>query len=185
MVLHKGYSLDHVITYTSLINWLCNLGHWDEVRKMLKEMDVQTHFVLVDAFCKEGKLEEAEDVMNIMVEVGKVPDRVTYKSLIDSYCQRGDLIKAIAIVDSMVSRNILPNGVTFNIVNNGHCKSLNIKKAMLMFDEMTKKGLKLKVVTEIIMRQGLLQVGNQEVVARLRSKCEVPDEHIARMDLGY
>ncbi|KAM0069556.1 putative tetratricopeptide-like helical domain superfamily [Helianthus debilis subsp. tardiflorus] len=74
MVFAKGIQ-PNVITYTSLIYGLCNLCRWDEVSKLLKEMEdlrispnFQTFSILVDAFCKEGSVDEAEAVIDIMVE---------------------------------------------------------------------------------------------------------------------
>nr|KAJ0215052.1 hypothetical protein LSAT_V11C300146570 [Lactuca sativa] len=77
MVFHKGI-LPDVITYNSLIHGLCNLCRWDEVSKLLKEMEddrispsVNTFNILVDALCKEGKVEDANCVINIMIQRGK------------------------------------------------------------------------------------------------------------------
>ncbi|MFS7985817.1 putative tetratricopeptide-like helical domain superfamily [Helianthus anomalus] len=38
MVFEKGI-LPNVITYTSVIHGLCNLGRWDEASKLLEEME--------------------------------------------------------------------------------------------------------------------------------------------------
>ncbi|KAJ0716960.1 putative tetratricopeptide-like helical domain superfamily [Helianthus annuus] len=107
MVFHKGI-LPDVITYTSLIHDLCNLGRWGEVSKMLKEMEeemaspnFQTFSILVDTFCKEGKVDEVEAVVKFMVERCEVPDVVTYNSLINGYCLRGDMSKAKTLLDSL------------------------------------------------------------------------------------
>ncbi|KAD6452985.1 hypothetical protein E3N88_07690 [Mikania micrantha] len=101
MVFDKGI-LPNAKTYNSLIYGLCLSSHWDEVSKMLKEMEaekisptVHTFSVLVDAFCKEGKVNEAEAVMDVMVareEVvhmfheitrkGMKPNIVTYNTMI-------------------------------------------------------------------------------------------------------
>ncbi|GKA00782.1 tetratricopeptide-like helical domain-containing protein [Tanacetum coccineum] len=61
------------------------LCRWEVASKMLQEMldvgispNVHTFNILVDAFCKDGRVEEAEDVINIMLDRGIVPDIVTW-----------------------------------------------------------------------------------------------------------
>ncbi|GKA78055.1 tetratricopeptide-like helical domain-containing protein, partial [Tanacetum coccineum] len=117
MVFRQGIS-PNVITYSSLIDGLCNL---------------------VDAFCKEGKVEEAENVIDIMIEKGIVPNIVTYSTFIDGYCLRGEMSKAKKFFDSLVFRGLVPNVVSYSSLLNGYCKSLKIDEAMDLFNEITRK----------------------------------------------
>ncbi|KAJ0478474.1 putative tetratricopeptide-like helical domain superfamily [Helianthus annuus] len=193
MVFAKGIQPD-VITYTSLIHGLCNLCRWDEVSKLLKEMEdlrispnFQTFNILVDAFCKEGRVDEAEAVIDIMVERGEVPNIVTYSSLINGYCLRGEMIKARTLFDSLTSKGLVPNVVTYNSLLNGYCKSLKIEEAMHMFHEITRKGLKPDIVSYSTMLQGLFRVGRcgeaRKLFDEMRSQGLTPNESTYRIIL--
>ncbi|CAI9277485.1 unnamed protein product [Lactuca saligna] len=187
MVFHKGI-LPDVVTYTSLIHGLCNLCRWDEVDKILKEMEeqrispnVHTFSILVDSLCKEGKVKDAKGVFNLMIQEGNVPNVVIYNSLIDGYCLRGEMSKAREVLNLMGSRGLLPNVVTYSSLMNGYCKKLKIEEAMDLFHEITKKGgMQPNVITYGIMIQGLFQAGRCEDACELfnemRAHKLIPDE---------
>nr|XP_043630468.1 pentatricopeptide repeat-containing protein At1g63130, mitochondrial-like [Erigeron canadensis] len=121
MVHHKGIQ-PNIHTYNSLIRNLCKLGRWDEVCRMLKQMEdekispkVKTFNIIVDALCKQGKIDEAKAVIDIMNdETGGQypPNAVTYNPLIDFYCWRRKMSEARGIYDSLDSKGIKPNYVT-------------------------------------------------------------------------
>nr|XP_043630496.1 pentatricopeptide repeat-containing protein At1g63130, mitochondrial-like [Erigeron canadensis] len=93
MVHHKAIP-PNVDTYNSLIRNLCRLARWDEVCRILKEMEdakispkLRTFNIIVDALCKQGKIAEARAVIDIMVDETSgrkyPPNAVTYNPLID------------------------------------------------------------------------------------------------------
>lgn len=60
-----------VVTYNCLNQGLCNLGRWREAKVSLTRMkdfhihlDVITYSIIIDALCKEGEVEAAEDISN-------------------------------------------------------------------------------------------------------------------------
>ncbi|GJY69849.1 tetratricopeptide repeat-like superfamily protein [Tanacetum coccineum] len=98
--------------------------------KLLKERlevemlspNVKTFNILVDALCKEGKIEEAENVIKLMPERDILPDLWTYNSLINGYCLQGEMSKARTIFDSMAFRYLIPDDGLFglNVVKDAH-----------------------------------------------------------------
>lgn len=56
--------------------------------------DLRTFTVMVDAICKEGNVEEALDMVQMMIREGIMPDVVTYSALIDGYCLQSGLKEA-------------------------------------------------------------------------------------------
>ncbi|KAJ0478460.1 putative tetratricopeptide-like helical domain superfamily [Helianthus annuus] len=137
-----------VVMYSTMIKGLCKFGNNDIAIGLLRLMDqrgcnpnVVVYSTIIDSLCKdkmiddafklfnemEGRVDEAEAVIDIMVERGEVPNIVTYNSLIDGYCLRGEMTKA-------------------NSLLNGYCKSLKIEEAMHLFHEITRKGLKPDIV---------------------------------------
>ncbi|KAM0069100.1 putative tetratricopeptide-like helical domain superfamily [Helianthus debilis subsp. tardiflorus] len=72
----KGVLAD-VITYSSLIQGLCNFGRETEAARMLMDMEgkgvspsVVTFNILVDSFCKKGSVKDAELAVQAMVRSG-------------------------------------------------------------------------------------------------------------------
>ncbi|KAM7522724.1 hypothetical protein LguiA_012626 [Lonicera macranthoides] len=164
-MIEKGISPD-VVTYTSLIHGLFNLGLWEEVNKLLRQMVEQkvspnllTFSIIVDALCKEGMVREAEGVVEFMIQLGEVPSLVTYTSLMDGYCLRGQMENARKVFDSMVNRGLEPNIISYCILIKGYCKNRRIDEAMHLFKEVPCKGLNYNVVIYNIMLQGLFENG--------------------------
>ena len=48
--------------------------------------NVYTSNILIDAFCKKGKMIEAEDMLNLMIERGQQQDIVTFNTLMSGHC---------------------------------------------------------------------------------------------------
>ena len=70
-MIQRGF-LPTVVTYNALIQGLCDFSRLDEANKLLKHMidvkvypDVQTYTILVDSFCKDVLIKDAEDVVQI------------------------------------------------------------------------------------------------------------------------
>ncbi|KAL3651208.1 hypothetical protein CASFOL_004210 [Castilleja foliolosa] len=147
----KGISRN-VVTYNALICGLCNLSRWSEVKMLMEEMigsykiypDVFTYNSLVDALCKEGLVDEAEDVIQIMKQQNVAPDVISYSALIDGYCLQGRMDEARYVFDSSMARM---NIWSYTILINGYCNKKRIDDAMHMFREMPRKGLKPNVTT--------------------------------------
>ncbi|MCV5004772.1 pentatricopeptide repeat-containing protein, partial [Escherichia coli] len=53
--------------------------------------DVITYNAILDGFCKQGRMHEAEQVLRRMTEHGVKPDRSTYTSLINGHVSQDNL----------------------------------------------------------------------------------------------
>lgn len=56
--------------------------------------NIRTFSMLIDMFCKEGWVNEAKAMLELMIERGESPDIITYSSLLDGYCLRGQMHEA-------------------------------------------------------------------------------------------
>ena len=52
---------------------------------------VITHSVLIDAYCKENKLEKALELINSMRQYGVAPSVVIYNSIMDKVFKAGNI----------------------------------------------------------------------------------------------
>jgi pentatricopeptide repeat protein len=66
--------------------------------KMLHEMldkghnpNIITFTSIIDGLCKEGKLQEALWLLDVMVQIGHQPNEITYNTLINEFCKVGNL----------------------------------------------------------------------------------------------
>ncbi|KAK1385608.1 Tetratricopeptide-like helical domain-containing protein [Heracleum sosnowskyi] len=159
--------LPDVWTYNRIIQVLCNLNRWEEVSMLLNWMmedlkispDVHTFTILVDAYSKSGKLDDAKHIIQIMNERGENPDIVTYTSLMQGYCSQGQMDEAMAMLNTIRSKKIMPTSYTYNILVNAYCREQKLDIAMDLYRNMASDGLSPTVVTHNILLHGLCQLG--------------------------
>uniref|UniRef100_A0A1S4CP91 Pentatricopeptide repeat-containing protein At1g12700, mitochondrial n=1 Tax=Nicotiana tabacum TaxID=4097 RepID=A0A1S4CP91_TOBAC len=108
--------------------------------------------------CKEGKVEDAEEVMRHMNGKGVEPNVVTYNVIIDGYCLRGQMDRARSLFDSMTDKSIKPDIFSYSTLINGYCKKKKLDEAMHLFHEISRNGLKPSIVTyNTIFENGLVE----------------------------
>jgi len=71
--------------------------------------DVITYNVILDGFCRQGRMKEAELVLEKMIEKGVNPDRFTYTSLINGHVSQENLKEAFRFHDEMLQRGFVPD----------------------------------------------------------------------------
>jgi len=59
------------------------------MEKRKKRANVVTHNVFLKYFCKMGKMDEANVVLNEMLEKGLVPNRITYEIINSGMIEKG------------------------------------------------------------------------------------------------
>ncbi|PIA40430.1 hypothetical protein AQUCO_02500257v1 [Aquilegia coerulea] len=120
----QGDEKPNVITYNSLIHGLCISNQWKKATEMFNDMisrgislDVCTYNILIDAISKEGKIEDAHDLFEVMIiQRGMEPNTVTYNMLIDGLARK--------VFDSMWgSTSHEPDVHSYSILINGYCKA--------------------------------------------------------------
>ncbi|KAJ4866679.1 Pentatricopeptide repeat-containing protein [Raphanus sativus] len=135
-------------------------------REMIRrriQPDVFAFNVVINSFCKRGKMSKAKDVMEDMKVYGaSPPDVVSYNTLIDGYCKlggMGKMYKADGVLKEMVESEVSPNLTTFNILIDGFWKDGNYSGSMKVFKEMLDQDVKPNVVTYNSLINGLCSVG--------------------------
>ena len=74
-----------------------------------------TFTMLIDTLYKEGKLIEAQKLLEVMIQRGIFPDSCTYNSLMEGFCMVDDLNSARELFLSMPSKRCEPNEISYNI----------------------------------------------------------------------
>ncbi|XP_009148288.1 pentatricopeptide repeat-containing protein At1g09820 [Brassica rapa] len=166
---YYGYKLS-ALSCKPLMVALLNEKRFADVEFVYKEMirrriqpNVFTFNVVINSFCKKGKMEKAKDVMEDMKVYGTSPNVVSYNTLIDGYCKLGGvgkMYKADAVLKEMVeSSKVSPNLTTFNILIDGFWKDGNYSGSMKVFREMLEQDVKPNVVTYNSLINGLCSGG--------------------------
>ncbi|KAM7461440.1 hypothetical protein LguiA_029561 [Lonicera macranthoides] len=146
LVTEKQIELD-AVTYGTVINGLCKSGNTNIAMELL---------MMVDALCKEGMVREAEDVLDIMIQRGEVPDIVKYSALMGGYCLRGQIEEArkkrrideaLHLFKDVSCKRLNYNIVTYNTILHGLFKNEKFDVAREVFNEMLAKGRSPDVVT--------------------------------------
>ncbi|CAL9148120.1 pentatricopeptide repeat-containing protein At5g57250, mitochondrial-like [Musa acuminata AAA Group] len=102
---------------------------------------------VVDALCREGRINEACDLVRNMEDQGMALDAVLYSCLIDGYLKRGDLMEGLRKHKLMVDKGITPDVVSYTSIIDGLCKEGNVEKVIGFLEEMESKGAHANVVT--------------------------------------
>ncbi|CAK9157268.1 unnamed protein product [Ilex paraguariensis] len=110
-----------------------------------------TYTTLIDGLCKEGRPEEAEGILGLMVKKGIFSDEVTFTALIDGYCKTGKSANPLMVFERMVKNRCLTTPHAFNSCLDALSKVIKVNEQNTMFGKMLKYGLIPSVVTYTIL----------------------------------
>ncbi|KAL8116724.1 hypothetical protein AgCh_023032 [Apium graveolens] len=155
--------LPDVWSYNAIIRVLCRLDRWEDVSILLKQMmedisispDVHTFTILIDAYSKSGKLDDAKHIIEIMSERGVYPDIVTYNTLMQGYCTQGQTAIAFDLYRKILSEGLSPTIVTHNILVHGLCQMGKSMEALTILYKMQDQGHRPDIVTYETLLGGL------------------------------
>ncbi|KAL0382560.1 UNVERIFIED_CONTAM: hypothetical protein Scaly_0543300 [Sesamum calycinum] len=103
--------------------------------------DIVTYNMLIDRYCKEGRLKDAVYLYNIMFRRGVVPDMITYTALIYGLCKGGNVREAHRLFQLMVHRGLKPDAVSYNTLIYGYCKEGMMQEARSVLFDMIGRGI--------------------------------------------
>ncbi|KAJ0013389.1 hypothetical protein Pint_21886 [Pistacia integerrima] len=104
-------------------------------------INIYTCSILLNALCKEGKVEKAEEILETEMENGFVPNEVVFTTIVNGYCQRGDMNRAILTIERMENRGLRPDCITFNSLIDKFCEMREMDEAERWVKKMVDKGV--------------------------------------------
>ncbi|XP_024006994.1 pentatricopeptide repeat-containing protein At5g25630 [Eutrema salsugineum] len=140
--------------------------------------NIRTFNVLVQAWCKKKKVEEAWKVVRKMEECGVEPDTVTYNTIATCYVQKGETERAEReVVEKMVMKEkAKPNGRTCGIVVGGYCREGRVRDGLRFVRRMKEMRVEANLVVFNSLIKGFVEImdrdGIHEVLA-LMKECKV------------
>jgi len=97
--------------------------------------DHVTYTMVIHGHCRNGDLEMAFRLFNMMHHGGPTPSVITYNALINGLCKKGQMRKVNMLLKTMIDRGLVPDGITFNTLIHRHGKNKNSKVFQNLRDE--------------------------------------------------
>ncbi|EEC77067.1 hypothetical protein OsI_15461 [Oryza sativa Indica Group] len=167
-----GVPLDTAV-YGCLIQGQCNRGDLVKAKELISDMlskgipppCIKFFTSIINNLCKEGRVAEGKDIVDLIIHTGQRPNLITFNSLVDGYCLVGNMKEAVGLLDSMESVGVEPDIYTYNTLVDGYCKHGRIDDALTLFRDMLHKRVTLTSVSYNIILHGLFQA-RRTVVAK-------------------
>ena len=82
-----------IVTYNTVISGFCYMKRLNRAIEFYENLMTEKHLqpyaitstILIDAFCKEGRMVEAMLLFNKILDMGSLPNVVTYSCLVDGH----------------------------------------------------------------------------------------------------
>ncbi|XP_054782762.1 putative pentatricopeptide repeat-containing protein At3g16710, mitochondrial [Prosopis cineraria] len=161
----------------------------DEAERVLGSMlengfqpDAETLTILVNSFCKRGRMKKAVEIFDLMNRIGTKPTIQTYNCLLKGLCYVGKVEEAYEMLMKMKKMKIplKPDIYSYTAVMDGLCKVGRSDEARELLDEAEElMGLKPNVITFNTLFQGYSREGRPleaiSVLKLMKKKNCVPD----------
>ncbi|KAI4312323.1 hypothetical protein MLD38_037143 [Melastoma candidum] len=109
----------------------------------------------VDGLCKEGRADEALELLGAITSKGILPNNVTYAAMIHGLCCQGRVEEALELLRVIRSKGILPNNVTYSTLIYGLCCQGKCDEARALLEEQVINGIMPNAYSYASLIQGL------------------------------
>ncbi|XP_047962671.1 putative pentatricopeptide repeat-containing protein At1g19290 isoform X4 [Salvia hispanica] len=120
---------------------------YDQMVRVGVAPDVYTCAIMVDAYCKDGKVARALEFVLGMESMGLKMNIVGYNSLINGYVEKRDMQGVEKVLELIRQQGISKNLVTYTLLIKGYCKTGNLDQADRVLRQM-KEGTGLELVLD-------------------------------------
>lgn len=155
-----------VVTYTTIVTALCQLGKADEVRDLVSRLEQEDEGFEFDCVFftnwihKGGALTDALMVDRRMVEKGIERDAVSYTILIDWFSKEGSFEKAFGLLGKMIKEGMEPSLITFTAIMRGLCRKGRLEEAFKLFDRVLSVGIDVDEFVFVTLIDGVCRKGD-------------------------
>uniref|UniRef100_A0A0D9XG76 Pentacotripeptide-repeat region of PRORP domain-containing protein n=1 Tax=Leersia perrieri TaxID=77586 RepID=A0A0D9XG76_9ORYZ len=145
--------------------------------------DVVLYTALVHAWCRAGRLDEAERVFAEMKQSGIEPNVYTYTAVIDAMYRAGQVPRAQELLCQMIDSGCPPNTATFNAIMRAHVKAGRSEQVLQVHNQMRQLGCEPDVITYNFLMETHCGKGQcnldaaMKVLTRMIAKGCTPDCH--------
>ncbi|KAK6922495.1 Pentatricopeptide repeat [Dillenia turbinata] len=141
----KGGSRGHISPYNSIIYGLYKTSRSDEALVFLTKMgklfpEAVDRSLRIIGLSKDGRVDEAKGIYDMMVGEGRNPSTLVYVTLIYGFCQDQRTKEAFELMNEMVGHGYFPVASTFNVIVKGLCRQGRIRSAFVLLEDMVRRG---------------------------------------------
>ena len=123
---------------SSLIGGLCKTRRFETAWGLFLKFclhgnlvpDVVTYSILINGLCKNGQLEEANELLSYMEEKGCAPDVITFTPLMYGFLKNHEISKVVELLHKMAERNLKPTECTMSLVTQLLIKAKNYRECL-------------------------------------------------------
>lgn len=137
-----------VTAYSAMIALYTRGGFFDKSEQIMKDMrnndvapDRDNWLKQLNTYGQQGKIEEAEDIMDTVAKLGMSLGVVGYNSMITAYGKAGLYDKARMLLEKMKSEGLEPDEVTYSCMIGACGRVGKLKDALGFFEEMKRLGI--------------------------------------------
>ncbi|KMZ55948.1 hypothetical protein ZOSMA_9G00510 [Zostera marina] len=154
-VMLNSHSPPSVMSFNILLTRVRRLGDSTFVIRIYKTSlgadivspDVYTYGILIESYCRLGRLDLGFGVLSDMIKRGCNPNIVVFNSLIDGLCKQGRIRGAMDLFERMHEFGCIPSVITYGVLINFYCKIDQIESGLAVLGCSMKSDCRLNVVT--------------------------------------
>ncbi|KAL5993261.1 Pentatricopeptide repeat-containing protein [Asimina triloba] len=163
--------------YNNIIGKLCAEDRWVlEAEKLFEEMptksvnpDAATYGFLIDAYFREGKVDDVLRLFHKMVgEPGLKADVGFYNKVFEGLIERERAEQAVGFLGRMAERELKPDSRTYEILISGLCKEGRLDQSRNLLLEMSENGIPANYKLGKLVADAFEKAGMSEDAERLR-----------------
>ncbi|CAE6076300.1 unnamed protein product [Arabidopsis arenosa] len=155
-------SVFHV--HTIIQGWLKGQKH-EEALKLFDESfetglaNVFICNTILSWLCKQGKIDEATELLGKMESRGIGPNVVSYNNVMLAHCRKKNMDLARTVFSNMLEKGLKPNNYTYSILIDGCFKNHDEQNALEVVNQMTSSNIEVNGVVYQTIINGLCKVG--------------------------
>lgn len=138
-----------MVTYGTLINWLCKAGQLEEALELSLKVEEKgfnwnavIYNTLITHLSKAQRIEEAKILLTSMWDRGCSPTVRGFTAYIGGLCNAGKVADVFDTLDLMVQRHSIPEDVTFRVISRSLARLELLPEARARLAEKQKVGAK-------------------------------------------
>ncbi|KAK1270502.1 hypothetical protein QJS04_geneDACA021031 [Acorus gramineus] len=164
------FSPSLLLTWNTALSRSLRIGRTDLVWRFYEEMincgiagDATTIRCIAQAFCKEGKMSEALELLRDISKGGVMtPDAFTFNKLVSGFCRAKNYEKVSETLHLMIQIGCKPTIFTYQEVIYGLCRNGMAGEAYRVFNDIKYRGYVHNVFSYTMMIDGLCKMGQVE-----------------------
>ena len=159
-----------------------------ELYRIMKKLGLapstHTFYYLIMGLCNQGRLVEAQLILEQMVSKGYCL-RTSFTIYLDASFREGDAVRALKCWDYMEKIGLQPDFIAFSAFVNGLCRLDYVNEAYQAFAEMTIRGLEPNNITYNSIISAFCRAGNMAEALKLQQNMRqsglVPDVYTSNI----